>query len=618
MESIQESVDDILIVFEDTKHQNQKIVFDHPVGEAKAETLSEVYSCLQKMEDLRSQGYYLAGYISYEAGYAFLPRMISHSLPDYPLIHFYAFKEKKQGDLVGSHLSVFTRTLKDSDRPQEAELAFECPRENAQVTSQQAKLFDFKLSEDLQSYSKKIKQIHDYQKSGDTYQVNYTVRQRAQLLGSCESLYENLKKYQKVEYSAFLKLPRWTMISLSPELFLRKSGTTLTSKPMKGTVQKFSDAIRDDEAKKFLLKDEKTISENVMIVDLLRNDLARVCVPATVEVKKLFDIESYETVHQMVSTIECQVDPNIKLSDLFVAMFPCGSITGAPKLKTMEIISELEGDQRGIYTGAIGYIAPDNDMCLSVAIRTLVVDAENNVTMGVGGGILIDSHSESEHQECEIKSQFLKKVNSSFYLIETFLGSMEGFQHLDLHLRRLKASATCLGFIYNEEQIKSSLNPFLNQMRGGQYKLRLTLQQDGSCKVEGSLLQSLPPHLKVGISAEVVDAAYPFFRWKTSERELYEREYARAQSKGYYDVLFFNKEGNLSEASRHNIFIKKNNKYLTPPLSAGALPGVMRSLFIESSGAEEKELTLQDLKAADEVLLTNSVRGCVPVTVEHL
>lgn len=582
MESVQESVNEVFFVFEDILKQNNSKIFRNPVEEVKAFSLDKVEKAFQRIDQLRREGFYLAGYVSYEAGFAFLPKSISFKKTNMPLLHFFAFRNYEEERMLAS--------------------------------DETAVVYNFRNQDDYENYKKKIHSIHQHQKIGETYQANYTFKKYLHLQGSSESLYQKLKKYQRVEYAAFLKFPYADILSFSPELFLKKEGTRLVTKPMKGTAKRLRQRREDDQQKETLRNDEKTIAENVMVVDLLRNDMARIAQPATVKTTSLFDIETYETVHQMVSAVECQVNAEESIGSIFKALFPCGSITGAPKLKTMEILAELEEGGRGVYTGAIGFIQPNNDFCFNVAIRTLVVSPDKSVSLGVGGGILYDSVAESEYEECETKSSFVNRINSDFALIETFAARKDGAPTLELHLERLKKSAQIFGFQFDREKIKKEILEEQRDLSGGDHKLRLLLFQDGDLEITSQSILTPSEKCRVGISRRAIDSRDIFYKHKTTARELYDDEYEAAQKKGLYDVIFLNEMGYVAEASRHNIFIKKNGQFWTPPLSSGALPGIRRALQIREWQAEEKNLSLNDLRDAQEIYLTNSVRGVIKVS----
>jgi para-aminobenzoate synthetase/4-amino-4-deoxychorismate lyase len=421
-----------------------------------------------------------------------------------------------------------------------------------------------------------------------------------------------------VEFGALLNFPESKIISLSPELFIKKGGSTLTSKPMKGTAKRGETKQEDEEIISFLKQDSKTLSENVMIVDLIRNDFGRVCKTGSVHANDLFQVQTFKTLHQMISTVKGTLKKNLSFSDLLHALFPCGSITGAPKIRTMEIINELEEEPRGIYTGAIGYLKPDGDFYFNVPIRTITMKENNQCEMGVGSGIIYESDAEAEYEECLLKADFLTRVNKDFYLIETFrLDANKGiFINFDQHIERLSQSASSFGFKLDNKNIDETLSTIKKSLTTGFYKIRLTAHQNGGVEISHSPVEQDNDSSKIiTISNHKIDSRSIFQYHKTSHREYYNQAFDKASTSGYYDVIFFNDKGQLVEASRHNIIIKKDGEYFTPPLNAGALNGIQRQVFIQNNDVKETHLKKEDLFDANEILLTNSVRGIVKVHI---
>jgi para-aminobenzoate synthetase/4-amino-4-deoxychorismate lyase len=346
-----------------------------------------------------------------------------------------------------------------------------------------------------------------------------------------------------------------------------------------------------------------------MIVDLLRNDLGRICATGSVHVEDLFSVERYETLLQMTSTISGTLRPGVLFHDIFRAMFPCGSITGAPKIRTMQIIRELEPNPRGIYTGAIGFIAPNRSAVFNVAIRTLLMK-DGNVHMGVGGGIVADSIPEDEHRECLLKASFLTRAHHPFQLIETMLWDQE-YRLLSLHLDRLQSSASYFNFVFDRSTIQSQLHelarPFVATAR---HKVRLLLHPDGALTLSNSPLLEEPSTLRVKLSPHSTSSTDAFLRHKTTQRQFYDQQYAAARADGFDEVIFTNEKGEVTEGAISNLFIEQSGKLITPPLTSGVLPGIMRRHLLETRAtAEERIITLEDLRAADAILLCNSVRG---------
>jgi para-aminobenzoate synthetase/4-amino-4-deoxychorismate lyase len=475
-----------------------------------------------------------------------------------------------------------------------------------------------------------IGRIHAYIEAGDTYQVNYTYRLRFDAYGSPLALYRKLRARQPVPYGALIALPDGgAVLSLSPELFIRNDGGALTARPMKGTAAASDDAVRDAAGADALAADPKNRAENLMIVDLLRNDFGRVAATGSVNVPNLFEVDRYGSVLQMTSTVSARLRSDSTLADVFAALYPCGSITGAPKRRTMQIIRELEADARGLYTGAIGWFdAPPRghsvgDFCLSVPIRTLVLQAPNGGVrageMGVGAGIVHDSVAEDENAECRLKAQFLTGLSSDFELFETmFATRSEGCRHLDLHLQRLRASAAYFGFAFVEQALRDALGNACGSLPEGGHRLRLVLNQSGACVIQSAPITPLIEPVRVVLATELTNADDLFLRHKTTVRDRYDAAWRKAESQGAFDMLFFNEQGELTEGGRSNVFLKLRGRWYTSPLASGVLPGVMRTVLLADPTwqASERRLTREDLKAAEEIVVCNALRGALRAVVE--
>ena len=473
-----------------------------------------------------------------------------------------------------------------------------------------------------------IARIHAYIEAGDTYQINYTYRLRFDAFGAPLDLYRRLRQRQPVPYGALLMLPdARAVLSLSPELFVRHTQGILTTRPMKGTAAASGDADIDTQRSAALAADPKNRAENLMIVDLLRNDLGRVAQFGSVHVPKLFSVERYSSVLQMTSTVEATLREDATLADVFDALYPCGSITGAPKRRTMQIIRDLEPDPRGIYTGAIGWFdaaAGDRrigDFCLSVPIRTLTLQAEQGDgirkgELGVGAGIVHDSKAKEEIAECRLKASFLTGLPNAFELLETMHATRsEGCRHLDRHLLRLRASADYFGFAYEEAAIRSALQSATDTLSNdAPHRVRLLLKQDGTLSIQTGLLAHIAQPVKLLIAQERTEAGDLFLRHKTTVRERYDDAWRAAEAQGAFDMLFCNERGDVTEGGRTNVFVKLDGRWYTPPLASGVLPGVMRAVLLADPtwAASERTLTLGDLRRAEEVVACNALRGALP------
>jgi len=468
-----------------------------------------------------------------------------------------------------------------------------------------------------------IERIRDYIAAGDTYQVNYTYRLHFDAFGSPFALYQRLRARQPVPYGALIGFDDGSaVLSLSPELFVRKEGDMLTARPMKGTAPA---AVDDDENVRrsaALAADPKNRAENLMIVDLLRNDIGRVAATGSVEVPKLFEVTRFSSVLQMTSTVQARLREGASLQDIFTALYPCGSITGAPKKRTMEIIAELEPEPRGIYTGAIGWFAPDGDFCLNVPIRTLTLQAPQDGirkgVMGVGAGIVYDSEPHDEFAECQLKARFLTGLTNDFELFETMYATREtGPRHLERHLQRLEKSARYFGFAWDEAAARAYISLACQSLPAGQpHRMRLAMNAAGAFAVQAGALTPLQEPVRVQLADEATDSNDLFLRHKSTIRERYDAAWKAADAQGAFDKLFFNERGELTEGGRSNVFIRKDGLWITPPLSTGILPGVMRAVIVEAWGAQEGIITRDMLLAAEEIMVCNSLRGAMRAVLQ--
>jgi para-aminobenzoate synthetase/4-amino-4-deoxychorismate lyase len=403
--------------------------------------------------------------------------------------------------------------------------------------------------------------------------------------------------------------------SASPELFFRVDGGRITARPMKGTAPRGRWEEEDAAMAERLLTSPKERAENLMIVDLLRSDLGRVARVGSVRVRNLFTIERYPTVLQMTSTITAELDPRTTLEDLFGALFPCGSVTGAPKASTMRLIAELEGSPRGVYCGAVGYAGPGDEAAFSVPIRTAVVDtAEGVVEYGAGAGVTWDSDAAAEYAEVRAKAAVLTEERPPFFLLETLKLERGEYALLERHLARLLSSARYFGVPASEGDVRHALNGYATQHPRGAWRVRLLAGEDGVPRVEGRPLEPLPEGpLPVALAAEPVRRADRFLYHKTTHRAVYERR--RARRPDVYDVLLHNEEGELTEFTTGNLVAELGGALLTPPRECGLLAGTLRAELLESGRIREGILQPDDLGRASRLWLINGVRGWVPVRV---
>jgi para-aminobenzoate synthetase / 4-amino-4-deoxychorismate lyase len=475
----------------------------------------------------------------------------------------------------------------------------------ARDTGQPAGIGNLATGIDEKRHADAVDRIRDYISAGDCYQVNFTFPLNFSWFGHPAALYARLRARQPVRYGGFLGDDKGGVVSLSPELFLEKAGERLITRPMKGTLA------RDQPAER-LRASLKDRAENLMIVDLLRNDLGRVAASGSVQVEQLFAIEDYPTVWQMVSQVAARV-PEISLGAILSALFPCGSITGAPKIRAMQIIAELENGPRGLYTGAFGWIAPDGDLRLNVAIRTLELAADRTGRMGIGSGIVADSTAPAEWRECLLKAGFLRDCDPGLLLIETLRREAGQYSRLNGHLARLQHSAAWFGFGYNEATVRQRLDAMPT---GGLWRVRLTLDKAGAIDVQAFPLAEEPAFPRLArLATTTIDSADPLRRHKTTVRQLYDEALrGLAADSPVFDVLFLNERGEVAEGARSNIFVERDGRLLTPPLASGALPGVLRAELLASGRAFEAVLWPADLQGG--FWLGNALRGLIPVRLE--
>jgi para-aminobenzoate synthetase/4-amino-4-deoxychorismate lyase len=505
-----------------------------------------------------------------------------------------------------------------------------CESDSA-AAAQPAGVMDLQPGIGEAEFTAAIARIHAAIAAGETYQVNFTYRLNGQAYGSPVALYRRLRERQPVAYGALIALPEGGeithVLSCSPELFLRHARGVLTARPMKGTAARADAPEADSETARRLAADAKNRAENVMIVDLLRNDIGRVACIGSVKVPTLFAVEPYATVFQMTSTVEALLRPGVGMPELLRATFPCGSITGAPKHRTMDWIAELEGTPRGLYCGAIGWVdAPAEgeavgDFCLSVAIRTLTLGAPERglrpLRLGVGAGIVQDSRAADEFEECRLKARFLTALDPGFELFETMLATPgEGIRYLARHLARLARSAQALGFAFDRAAALQALRDALPALAPGRpSRLRLALAHGGRIGITHSPLPPLPPGaVKLVIAEARLPDANPLAAHKTTWRQHYDAGVRAAERAGAFDSLFFTAGGRLAEGGRSTLFARIDGRWCTPPVADGALPGVMRGVLMEDSIwlAEERSLSLDDLRAAQKLVVCNALRGVLP------
>ncbi len=543
----------------------------------------------KEVEEYRKNGFWLCGYFAYEFGYFLEPAL-------------YHLKEKSYSPLVW--LGVCREPIVISH------LDYKPYYNRKQILSCRAENLKPDITQD--EYSSQIRKIKHCIEKGLSYQVNYTFKIKFDFKGDFLDFYFQLKNSQPTSYMSLINTANSCILSFSPELFFRLERDKLITRPMKGTAPRGTNPFQDRSNRNWLARNKKIKAENIMIVDLLRNDLGRIS--DKVWVSKLFNIEKYRTLYQLTSTIESKLKKNIKIKDIFSSLFPSGSVTGAPKIKTMKIIKGLEKKSRGIYTGAIGYIKEDK-ACFNVAIRTVSLNGGKG-EMGTGGGILYDSLEKSEYQEALLKSKFLTEKFPELSLIESILWQPEkGYFLLGLHLKRLRRSCEYFSIPYNLERLKEELGNLEKGLIKKRFKVKIILDLDGQINVEKEELEPVCAPVKVKISFQKINPDNIFLYHKTNQRILYEQEKKKAQKQGFFEVIFLNTKNQLTEGTITNIFLLKKRCLYTPPIYCGLLAGVLREHLLKEGKARERVLYLKDFLEADRVFIGNSVRGLLEAQV---
>ena len=545
----------------------------------RADSLVEVAPAFAALEAAVAAGYHAAGFVAYEAAPAFNPDLPVGPPPGVPFLWFAIFRERRE-EVATPPLSSPRLTL--------------APRTTIP---------------DAAGYAAAIATIHAAIARGETYQVNYTLRQHFPAPDDVEALFSFLCQTQQAPFCAHIETGELAIVSASPELFFARQGEKIIMRPMKGTAPRASESSADRAARAALAASPKERAENLMIVDLVRNDLSRLAVTGSVQVESLFDVETYPTVHQLTSTVSAQLAAATTLLQIFAALFPCGSVTGAPKRRTMEIIRDLEPGPRGIYCGAIGFVSPEESV-FSVAIRTVVIDhATGEAELGIGSGITWDAQCAAEYAESFAKSRFLDADPTPFALIESLRRQERGgYLLLERHLQRLATSAEYFAFPCDHAALRTQLQQ-LDAKLSGAHKVRLLLAGDGAMTLSAEPL--LPAGngapLKMIVSPQRVQRDDPFLFHKTTRRDLFQAERARYPQAD--EVLFCNETGEVTEGSIHNLVLRQGGRLLTPALACGLLPGTLRGELLERGILTEAVLTVWDLREAEGLWLINSVRG---------
>lgn len=573
--------------------QQSWLHFRDPFKIIAATRLEDVRPALQEVEEQVAQrGRWAAGFVSYEAAPAMDSAFsVQAAAGDFPLVWFGVYPEPARRTSAEIEAGAGAVSLPGPWR----------------ATISQAK------------YRQAIRTVKALIAAGETYQVNFTYRLRTtarQQLPPAWPLFAALAAAHSAPYAAFLETEHWAVLSISPELFFTLDGDTLTSRPMKGTAPRGKTLEEDQELADWLRASEKNRAENLMILDMVRNDLGRVARTGSVRVPEMFAVEKYPTVWQMTSTV--QAESAASLPEIFQALFPAASITGAPKVRTMEIIAGLETTPRRVYSGAVGYYGPGRQAQFNVAIRTLLLEKQRQAAeYGVGGGIVWDSTLSAEWAETKTKARLLYELPAPFDLLETMRWTPEeGWFLLDQHLNRLTRSAEYFAYPLDWARLLGELAGVERAAGGVAQRVRLRLTRTGEIIIAAQPLPATPNPTRVAAARTPVHSGDRFLYHKTTRRERYEQ--ALAERPGYADVLLWNERGELTESTIANVFVTLDGRLVTPPLASGLLPGAFRAWLLERGEAVEGVIKLEDLPRCGAVFLGNSVRGMWQVQVEEI
>ncbi|GAA0466713.1 aminodeoxychorismate synthase component I [Alkalibacillus silvisoli] len=554
--------------------KNHAMHFRNPITILQADTIGEVKTIIKQAEDYSKKGYYVGGFVSYEAAQAFIPHLPFHSVEELPYVWFGVFEESAQKGEVAVDETFFNT--------------------------------EWKPDTDKQAYEKAIETIHHLISKGMTYQVNYTLRLLAELSDvDSEAWFTQLTQAQQANYTALLQIGSHDLLSISPELFFASNGHTIETRPMKGTIRRGLTVEEDEKLKLQLSESVKDRAENVMIVDLLRNDVSQVAKAGTINVPQLFTIESYPTVHQMTSTVQAELKEEADLVDLFKALFPCGSITGAPKKSTMEQIYHLENSPREVYCGAIGILTPRGEAVFNVPIRTIIHNKETNQAVyGVGGGITWDSSAEGEYEETVDKARVLYRKPKSFKLLESML-LKDGVIDLEQeHMNRLTKSANYFNINLNDHPLKETFKA-IKAYHQGEYKVRLLVDEEGDIQYELQDISNRPESLKIALALDPIKKENAFLYHKTTNRDVYNKRVRDDVD----ETLLWNEEGMITEFTTGNFAYLLEGKWYTPPVRDGLLPGTFREKLLSEKQISERSLAKDELTSVWELAFFNSVRG---------
>ncbi len=570
-----------------------------------ARTPAEVPACLDAVDLWVQRGYYAVGYVAFEAAPALDPCFPArHCAAVEPVAWFGICAEKNANAATGRH----------NDRLQCVTIPHGEERVDPQPDRRQTyELAPWKADLTEEQYCESCAAILQRITDGDTYQVNFTFPLHSRFCGSIYHLYHDLRRVQCADYNAWIYTGAQHVVSVSPELFFERRGDSIRSIPMKGTRSRGRTTAEDRAIRDQLQHDPKDRAENIMIVDMVRNDLGRIATVGSVAVPSCWSIEMYPTVVQMTSVVTASVDEDVSLLDIMKAAFPPASVTGAPKVETMRIIAASESSPRGVYCGAVGVVVPGGDAVFNVAIRTLTISNSGAACYHVGSGIVADSTCADEYQECLVKSRCVAGTMApEFSLFETLrYRPNKGYELYDAHLERMADSARYFGFPWSreriEQRIRSCSADWCRDMR-----VRILLHCDGSVEIESAALPPAPTCVQVRLADHPVDDQSPFLFHKTTNRSVYDK--ARSNLTETEDMIFFNQRGEITESTIANIAVKIDDVWYTPPISCGLLAGTRRNVMLEAGEISERIIHSRELARDSNVMLFNSVRGCYSAT----
>lgn len=553
--------------------------FVKPVELVQTSCIEEVRNALWRLEErVNNEALLAVGFVSYEASPAFDPALHARRDDSFPLLCFGLFREAEQCELSSADSSRFT-------------------------------LGEWNPSVSREEYDHAISKVKSYIQAGDTYQVNFSFRLRSQFSGDPFELFQQLAHAQPSTNGAFIETEEFAICSASPELFFSLDGEKIIARPMKGTAPRGLTLMQDKARASELRLSEKNRAENVMIVDMMRNDIGRIAETASVHVPSLFDVERYPTVWQMTSTVAAKTDASV--TEILKALFPCASVTGAPKARTMEIIAELESTPRQIYTGAIGFFTPNRRAQFNVAIRTVLIDKQKGeAEYGVGGGVVWASTASGEYDECLTKARVLTDSRPQFSLFETMLFTpADGFFLLDEHLARLKDSAEYFGFPCHLAEAHKMLGTVTENCSEA-LRVKLTMAYDGSFSVavHGFDVHESRLPVRVRLAVSPIDSQNVFLYHKTTHRTVYDDALAAAGDCD--DIILWNERGEITESTIANVVVEIDGALCTPPVACGLLGGVFRAQLLKEGNITERIITAEEFKKASRIYLVNSLRKC--------